>query len=237
LGWSDSTAAYWNPAAFGFYKEKDVRKYENKDFGLGVGVGLGYSIHNNLGEKIDDILNYDYDAVANDISNNGAISISNLDDYVNLVNNVAKITDKDAVVFKANGYVASRIGHFGVGVYALGNIAALPILDLQNISVNSANTDIIDSLAGIGRDKNLDTLTQTQYDDLVGTISSFTGWSTTDAQNFVYAIDDSLNANGITSIDQQTYDAVVNTAKIASNAVTGGSYDQNESKIKFYYLL
>lgn len=133
MGWSDSTAAYWNPAAFGFYKEKDVRKYENKDFGLGVGVGLGYSIHNNLGEKIDDILNYDYDAVANDISNNGAISISNLDDYVNLVNNVAKITDKDAVVFKANGYIAARIGNFGVGVYALGNIAALPILDLKNI--------------------------------------------------------------------------------------------------------
>ncbi|MBZ4643982.1 MAG: hypothetical protein JG767_1591 [Deferribacteraceae bacterium] len=79
----------------------------------------------------------------------------------------------------------------------------------------------------------LDVLTSEQNSELVSTISSFTGWSTTDAQNFVYAIDDSLNANGITSIDQQTYDAVVNTAKIASNAVTGGSYDQNESKIKF----
>ncbi|UOD34311.1 conjugal transfer protein TraF [Deferribacteraceae bacterium V6Fe1] len=229
---NDSTAAYWNPAAFGFYKTKEVRKYEDRDFGLGIGVGAGYSIHNNLGEKIDDILNYDYDAVANDI-NNGVISISNLHDYVNLINNVAKITDKDAVVFKANGYVASRIGHFGVGVYALGNIAALPILDLQNISVNSGDTDIINSLAGVGGDTTQDVLTATQYTELVNTISSFTGWSYTDAQNFVNTIDDSLKTNGITSIDDETYNAVINTAKIASNAQTGGSYDKNESKIKF----
>lgn len=173
---------------------------------------------------------------ANDI-NNGAISISNLDDYVNLINNVAKITDKDAVVFKANGYVASRIGHFGVGVYALGNIAALPILDLQNISVDSNNTNIINSLSGVGGDTNLDVLTSSQNNELVSTISSFTGWSQADAQNFVYAIDDSLNANGISSIDEETYNAVINTAKIASNAQTGGSYDENESKIKFSGLI
>jgi len=234
---NDSTAAYWNPAAFGFYKTKDVRKYEDRDFGLGVGVGAGYSIHNNLGEKIDNILNYDYDAISNDIKNDG-ISISNLYDYVNLINNVAKITDKDAVVFKANGYVASRIGHFGVGVYALGNIAALPILDLQNINVNSNYNNTIESLSKmITYDGNFSVLTPLQQKELIDTISSFTNWSPEYAENFVKAIDESLSANGISSIDEETYNAVINTAKIASNAQTGGSYDENESKIKFSGLI
>lgn len=227
---NNSTAAYWNPAAFGFYKTKDVKRYEDKDFGLGVGVGAGYSIHNNLGEKIDDILNY-YDAVSNDISD-GQINTDNLYGFIKIANNLAEISDKDAVVFRANGYLASRIGHFGVGVYALGNIAALPILDLKNISVSSS-PNIISSLSSYGGN-NYNVFTNQQRQQLTNLIQNLPGWNNpTDVNNFLNWVEDSLYNNGITSVDDETFNAVYNTAELASNALTGGSFDNNTSQIKF----
>ncbi|BAI80965.1 conserved hypothetical protein [Deferribacter desulfuricans SSM1] len=232
---NDSTAAYWNPAAFGFYSKKDIKRYEKKKFGLGIGVGAGYSVHNDLGDKIDDILDYDYDKVSNDISN-GVLSAENLHDYIQIINNVNKITDKDAVVFKANGFLASRIKHFGIGIFALGNIAAVPIIDLKNIAVDSNDNNIIDSLANISGDNNYDVLSSSQANDLIAKISSLTGWDSTKAQSYVQALDDALRDNNITPT-QEEIDAAYKVAEIAAEAQTGGSFDNNTSKIQFEGLI
>ncbi|MGA1845570.1 conjugal transfer protein TraF [Deferribacter abyssi] len=234
---NDSTAAYWNPAAFGFYKKKEVKRYQNRDFGLGIGAGAGYSIHNDLGEKIDNILDYDYEGVSNDINTDGSLSITKLNDYVKLISELNKITEKDSVIFKANGFIASRIGNFGIGVFALGNIAATPLLDLKNINVDNNSNNIITELSNIGGDNTLDVLSNDQYNSLVNTISNLPGWDSTTAQNFVYAIDDTLKNNGISTVTNDTIDAVITTAEVAANAQTGGTYDQNDSKIRFKGLI
>ncbi|KAA0258943.1 hypothetical protein FHQ18_03065 [Deferribacter autotrophicus] len=233
---NDSTAAYWNPAAFGFYKTTDVRKYQNRNFGLGVGVGAGYSIHNDLGEKIDNILDFDYDVISSDISSDGQISLQNLDDYVNLINNVAKINENDAVVFKTNGYIASRIGHFGIGVYALGNIAALPILDLKNIGINTSTTNIIDTLKDVDGTTG-ETPSNSNLQDLAQEIANtLPNWSLSDANDYLADLEDSLNTQGI-PITQDIINAAYTVAKVANDAQSGKSYDQNQSKIKFNGLI
>lgn len=232
---NDASATYWNPAAYGFFCKKDVKRYEDRRFGLKVGGGGGYASQNDLGAKIANAADL-YPDIQDEIES-GRISTDHLDDYMKIVSDLKNIVPgEDALTMSFNAHAAIRVWRIGSGIYAFGNISAKPYPDTINISPESGNTDIIDALNNVTyRNTSLESLSAGQFNDLVGTIQSLPGWNSTQATTLIYALDDALNSAGIRSVSPEMIDTAKTAARAASDVIagSGGSLDDNQSKIEF----
>jgi len=152
---SDTSAQYYNPAAFGFFgltdkatndkdKPEAVRhKADNnnlgrKDWGWDVlSVGAGLSIHEKLPELMDDIADIDIDELQEGIDNAGKLA-----ELVRLANRLSILEEPgNGLRANVNGGTAFRVLNFGLGVRAYGQGAAR-VLDIDNQNFGLDSTDV-----------------------------------------------------------------------------------------------
>ena len=128
---NDATASYWNPAAYGFFGNKEGGEYGKRDFSGVLDAGLGYQVHENLGEELDKIATFNYDNL-----DNGAISPAGISDFLSLVNQLKAFNDNKnrTLTIQLNGGLRVQVGRFGVGGYVFNDVSAKGELDLVNIS-------------------------------------------------------------------------------------------------------
>ena len=247
---NDASASYWNPAAYGFFSDKEKKKddYGKRDLSATLPVGIGVSIHENLGEEIDKILQFNF---AN-ISGGGGIPASGVSDFLQLVNELQQFdaNENRAINATLHGGLAIQVGHFGIGGYAFGDISARGDLDLINISPFSTGgtftvADFTDPTAyGYAGTSGV----YTYYDqpgspasaDVATYLTGTLGWSGTDAQNFVDATDYGLTqaVAGGTVLPPDILTQIQNVAALGDLAAgSGGELANNESALIFRGLL
>jgi len=241
---NDSAASYWNPAAYGFFKNKKKEEdyYGKRKWSSVLDVGVGVQIHEDLGESLSRILEYNFDDL-----DTGQISASNVDDYIQLINELKTFDEnKDrAITITANAGLGTQVGHFGIGGYAFSEISAKGDLDMVNIapiSSGTAGADIITELSNTGNfndgapvptgDHYFDTATKSE---LISAIAGMDNWDSASATDFVQAMDYGLSQaqqNGAV-IPSDITTAIEDVAQLANDAQTGGSFADNESILLF----
>jgi hypothetical protein len=164
---TDTSAQYYNPAAFGFFAkgepnvpgevdatgEEDVAgevavaeqpDFDNngmgrKKYGLDVNAGVGYRLHNNFGQYLDQLADVDLDRLAD----NGINSESDLRDLTDLVIGLEGLDSPgNAITADANGSLGLRVGHFGVGAFSSFQATARVLnVDTTNLglTINAAD--------------------------------------------------------------------------------------------------
>ena len=175
---TDTTAQYYNPAAFGFFNrtkepaegsatriESDSNNMGRKSWGLGLGAAAGYRLHNEFGLYIDDLSKIDYQRLSTD----GLQSRSDLEDLIRLFKNLEGLDNPgNGVSATINGNLGVRINHFGIGALALSEASG------QVISLDTANLGFSMDAATVGSDiANID-MSGTSYDSTGYTMQVFT---------------------------------------------------------------
>lgn len=237
---NDVTASYWNPAAYGFFSREEGGDYSKRDWSSTVSAGLGVSIHEGLGEQLDEISEYNFDLL-----DEGEIEARYVGDYVQLLSNLKTFAENEnrAAKVSVDAQFGIQIGHFGIGGIALAEMSAKGDIDTMNIIPETGvmggdiiNTYLSDpayfSTTYNGTSDYFDNAT---YNNLINTIAALDGWNNTSAQNFVDAVDNGLatsEAAGET-IPSDIATDVVTVAQIASDAKTGDSFEDNQSALIF----
>lgn len=233
---NDMTASYWNPAAFGFFtgEDEDDGDYAKRDWSSSVSVGVGVSIHERLGELLDEISNYDFDALGG-----GVIPAESVDDYIQLLSALKQFDENEnrAIKISADMQFGIQAGHLGIGGMALMEMSAKGDIDTVNIVPDTAG-NIIAELATPGNfstanNATADYFTQTIYDELIATIAALDGWSTTQAEDFVDAVDNGLDTLPPETIPADIATDILNVAQLADATATGDSFENNQSELLF----
>lgn len=173
----DSSAQYYNPAAFGFFArtaENDERtsadnsNLGSRKWGVDVSVAAGVRLHDEFGSFIDALSGVNLSG----LSANGIQTTSDLQDLISLVGGLVGIDKPDTgLSADLTASVATRIGHVGFGArtYAQASSQVLK-LDTGNLGLNfnigTINTDI-NSLSQAGNDNLTSLFTSDQVTQLL----------------------------------------------------------------------
>ncbi|MBU4305828.1 MAG: conjugal transfer protein TraF [Candidatus Omnitrophica bacterium] len=121
---NDSTAQYYNPAAFGFFSRKKSEhrdtsrldyKLTNTDFGIDTNVGVGYRLHKDLGELMDDLS----DISTSSLSSNGVQTETDLKNLVKTTEILNRLDDSgNAITIDLNAGAAVQLKEFALGFYS-----------------------------------------------------------------------------------------------------------------------
>lgn len=145
---ADTTAQYYNPAAFGFFACRtasggriacDNNNIGRKTWGLDLNASGGYRLHNEFGVYLDDLVDIDYQ----DLSRRGVQSESDLRDLIDLVKNLDGLDDPgNAITADVNAGLGIRVKNFGVGVrgffQATGQVVEL---DRENLGIQAGDLE------------------------------------------------------------------------------------------------
>lgn len=239
---NDATAAYWNPAAFGFFKGKGNDDYAKRNWSVSAFGGAGEQIHEDLGESLDKIFNTDFNNI-----NTGNISANKMVDFLNITNSLNQFNSNSnrAAEVTMNGGLGLQVGNFGLGGYVFSDISAKGNLDLVNIAPVSSSVTSTDVVTAFSTASNFNGgssvpagdyyLSASQKTSLAATIAAMPNWNSTAAANFVQAVDYGLSqaqTSGYT-IPADVTTTITNVAQVASSAVTGGSIANNTSSLYF----
>ncbi|BCA79249.1 conjugal transfer protein TraF [Desulfuromonas sp. AOP6] len=151
---NDTTAQYYNPAAFGFFGKRDgngdrIASDNNnlgrKDWGMDIGAAAGYRLHNQFGSYLDTLADIDYDL----LSANGIQSESDLVDLINLVSSLSGLDQPgNAITADVNGGLGVRVGSFGMGVRTYAQ-ASGQVLDVDQTNLGLTTTDLNGDIEGV----------------------------------------------------------------------------------------
>lgn len=240
---NDSTASYWNPAAYGFFGGEEKENNGKRDCSSVIYGGVGGQVHEDLSERLDRILDYDYDLL-----DTGQISAESVADYVGLINELQTFNDnKDrAVMVIANAGISGQMGHFGVGGHIFAEVSGSGWLDLVNIA--PVESGIIYDLDDFTDPANFGYAgtsgVYTYYDqpgnpssgELFSYLTTTLGWTDTQAQNFTDATDFGLTqtVQSGETIPSDILGQIQNVASLAdTTAGAGGSFADNDSLLLF----
>ncbi|HET6371027.1 MAG TPA: conjugal transfer protein TraF, partial [Nitrospiria bacterium] len=192
-----------------------------------------------LGEEVNKIQNFAFDAL-----DNGQIPANRVADFIGLLNALKSFdanNDRAATVLADGGALRIQIGHFGIGGLLSGSISAKGKIDLFNISpVSTGATFTIDDFTDpanygcsspcVSVPGGLDSAQEAAIrSHLVGDL----GWTSTQADNFVNAVDNGLAQSGA-PIPSDIVTQINNVATIADAAAgAGGTFDENTSSLLF----
>lgn len=174
---NDASAQYYNPAAFGFfaYRAENDRKVAadrsnigRKTWGTDVSAGVGYRVHGDMGELLDDLSEIDIE----ELSSTGVASQSDLEELIRVARNLEALDDPDnAVTVDANAATAVRVQNFGIGLRAYFQASGRVVgLDTSNLGI-TGSVDLnaeINSVTVAGNDSQVLLFTpdqQTQLSD------------------------------------------------------------------------
>ncbi len=137
----DTSAQYYNPAAFGFMGDPDD---ENADkYGVDIGLDGGYRLHSDFAQYVDDLNDIDLDALEDGID-----SEQELQDLTKLAEALDAV-DEDKTGITADGAAALgiRAGRFAIGVRsyaaASGRVVSVDTVNLGiDADIDDLNSDI-----------------------------------------------------------------------------------------------
>ncbi|MGE4580075.1 MAG: conjugal transfer protein TraF [Desulfuromonadales bacterium] len=151
---NDTTAQYYNPAAFGFFGKRDSNgdritsdnnNLGRKDWGMDIGAAAGYRLHNEFGSYLDILADIDYDT----LSASGIQSESDLVDLINLVSSLSGLDQPgNAITADVNGGLGVRVGSFGMGVRTYAQ-ASGQVLDVDQTNLGLTTTDLSGDIEGV----------------------------------------------------------------------------------------
>lgn len=192
---TDTSAQYYNPAAFGFFAKEAVEVKEDvvveeqagvdnndmgrKKYGLDLNVGAGYRLHNNFGEYLDQLADVDIDR----LSANGITSESDLRELTSLIFGLEGLDNPgNAISSDANASLGLRVGHFGLGAFgSFQATARVSKVDTSNLglSINAADftteVNLVDlSGAGYVSDGNYTVFTPAQQTQILTALGGAT---------------------------------------------------------------
>lgn len=239
---NDATASYWNPAAFGFFSDSTGGEYGRRDWSAVLDAGFGVQVHEDLGEQVDIISQIDFNQFSG-----GTVDIAEMPDFLEMVSQLKTFDDNPdrALTITVNGGLRTQVGHFGLAGYAFTDISARGDLDLVNIGPTGDGTptftiaEITDpatyGCGGCASTGYFSAAQRTELETFLGGL----GWTTgagSQAEDFINIVE-----NGIASLPPGDVPAssdvvtqVENFATVADAAAgTGGTLDQNESKLLF----
>ena len=246
---NDATAQYWNPAAFGFFgrqaaDDEKSDEHSDRDFGIHIHGGLGYQSHEDIIGELEDVTQFDYQAISDDIDGTdgtpGFSNYSNVAEYLRMIGELEDLSRENIAVTALVDVSANiRFRTWGIGMMSTLDVSAVPKLDLYNVNPETGVTDMPAEFLNIytdtGANNNLDSLTPQQFSNLSSYISSLPNWDGAETAAMIYTLDDAIASDpDITPEQIQAYvDAASAAARIADNAVGGGSFDSNTSVLEF----
>lgn len=231
---TDTTAQYYNPAAFGFFglvgsetdkKGKTVEKrlasdnnnVGRKDWGWDVVyAGAGYSAHKDLGDVITDFSDVDLDS----LQTNGVQDEDDLRAVVNLANDLNLLREQgNGLTVNVLGGTAFRVGSFALGVRGYGQGAAwVSNVDTENLGFSmdavaiSADIESVATTEGYNQDISRVSLLTTDQINLLRSVNF------SDAA--IAAIDDIAQQEGVT---QEEIAPFVSTLEDIASTSGGGA--------------
>lgn len=244
---NDASAGYWNPAAFGFFKNKEGGEYGRRKWSASVDAGFGVQVHEELGEILNNITQIDFDTV-----NTDTILANNVLNFVNLVNYLKEFDDNPnrALSIAMNGGLRVQASHYGIAGYVFSDISAKGDLDLLNIAPAATGAQF--SIADFTNPANYGcstptclsgtlpatpkTLTQDQQNVLNNYLTTELGWTGSESANFINAIDNGLTQakNNGQAIPVDIVVKIENVAELGNSAVdSGGPLAENKSILLF----
>lgn len=149
---SDTSAHYYNPAAFGFFGCRDGKGNKlacdnnnigRKNWGMDLSATAGYKMHNDFGTYLDDLADIDHEQ----LSATGINTESDLRNLIDLVRDLDGLDEPgNAVTANLNTGLGVRFGNFAIGAraYAQANGQVLDI-DETNLGISGGgdlNTQI-----------------------------------------------------------------------------------------------
>ena len=220
---NDTTAQYYNPAAFGFMAKDKGLDTDPGKFAWDTNVGMGYRIHENLGKLLDDLSKID-------ITELGTNDIQNEADLQNLTKAsefISRLDDSgNAITFDANAGTAVRVNGFAIGVRGLTQVSArVANIDTTNLGleVNMATLNADIEAVSLSGDDGLTSLfTATQVTQL-----TLAGFSTAAIQQMDYAARQAGISTEAAEL-QQAVDLLGNVA-VATTGSTGNIEDNTTS--------
>ncbi|MBU0730426.1 MAG: conjugal transfer protein TraF [Proteobacteria bacterium] len=242
---SDTTAQYYNPAAFGFMNrqkkteegvEKDTKvEVDNnnlgrKTWGLDIGAGLGYRQHNEFGKYIDDLSSIDHDT----LSTTGVQDKADLEQLVRLANDLQGLDDPgNAVSADANAGLGIRMGHFAFGVRGFSQVTAqLRSLDTIHLGLSLNGADVATDINAVD-------LSATSYNTAGYTFQVFTPSQQTQLltalggdTEAVQRLDYIAAQEGITSTDAQGSADILSNVLNQSDGSTANDLDSNTTTVR-----
>lgn len=212
---SDSTAYYWNPAAFGFKKrgEWDVQ----------LPVTMNVSIENqalenvsNLAFSTDDIASV-LDAFENPVGSLPGLTQTEIDGTIQWLDDLNAIADQTQNVHSEIGIgLMGHAGHFGFGGLSNTDATIYTDIDLANLGLStSALTDFLSAVPATGQ--------QAPLKSDVAALGGF--WNATTAAQLVDAF---VAAPSVDINSARTQDFVLDLADSVNN---GGAFQNNESGV------
>lgn len=240
---NDATASYWNPAAFGFFSDSTGGEYGRRDWSAVLDAGFGVQVHEDLGEQIDVISGIDFDQFSG-----GNIDIAEVPDFIEMVSQLKTFDDNPdrALTITVNGGLRTQVGHFGLAGYAFSDISAKGDLDLVNIGPNDGGAatftiaEVTDPATygcggGCVSTGYFSPAQRTELENFLGGL----GWTTgagSQAEDFINIVENGIATlpPGDVPASSDVVTQVENVATVIDAAAgTGGTLDQNESKLLF----
>jgi hypothetical protein len=227
----DTSAQYYNPAAFGFFAKRDANgdrlSADNSDigkkrWGVDVSVAGGYRLHGEFGDYIDTLSDIDLNSLEGGIN-----SESDLQDLIKLVGSLAGIDKADTgLTASANAGFGIRAGNFGVGVRGYGQAAAwVAHLDTTNLGFSATIAQVnsqIDDVDITGNDGRIEALSFDQQNQLRRDGHGFD-------DDAIQKLDYLIRTNNISAGDLQ---AVVDLLEnVASTSGSGDSLADNTTTV------
>lgn len=201
---SDTSAQYYNPAAFGFFGCRDSKGNKlacdnndigRKNWGMDLSATAGYKMHNDFGTFLDDLADIDHDL----LSTAGINTENDLRNLISLVRNLDGLDEPgNAVTANVNAGLGVRFGNFAIGgrAYAQANGQVLDI-DETNLGITSGG--------------NLNT--QIEAITLTGTLDGIQLFSPTQV--------DQLRSAGLSDAAIERLDFLARSEGVSSNQIQG----------------
>lgn len=224
---SDTSAQYYNPAAFGFFGCRDGKGNKlacdnnnigRKNWGMDLSATAGYKMHNDFGTYLDDLADIDHDL----LSTAGINTENDLRSLITLVRNLDGLDQPgNAVTANLNAGLGVRFGNFAIGgrAYAQANGQVLDI-DKENLGISGGgdlNAQII-SIDPTGFDDDIQLFSPAQVDQLLSAGLSVAA---------IERLDFLARSEGVTSTQiQGTTDLL---AQLATQSLTGGGALENNT--------
>ncbi|MBI4844992.1 MAG: conjugal transfer protein TraF [Candidatus Omnitrophica bacterium] len=219
---NDNTAQYYNPAAFGFMAQSNDFIERPGKFSLEADLGLGYRIHENLGELLDDLSEINI----NELGTNNIQNEADLKNLTKAAEFISRLDDSgNAITLDANAGTSLRIKNFALGLRGMFQASArVSSLDTTNLGINvgsmaALNSDIT-SVVLTGDDGATSLFSAAQQAQL-----STAGFSAAAIQQMDYAARQAGISGAGTPELQQAVDLLANVA--TATASSAGAIENN----------
>ncbi len=233
----DYTAQFYNPGAFGFFRERnetgertalDNNDIGRKSWGFGVDAGAGSQVQGQMGRYLDQLQSVDYQR----LGAQGVQNAQDVQDLVKVANGLAHVNDTgNAVSGEATGGVGFRFPNpFGRGSFGLGArgffqaTGKVQNVDRTNLGFSVGNLDTQITASGASGDGTVQVFTPAQQAQLSGAGLS---------ANSIQVLDLNARTQGVTPAEAQGFTDLLTQIAATTGGAGGGPLSSNTTSVVF----